>query len=127
MRTVLRQAQSQEPHPGLRAERYAAIDLVRGVLSDEKKPEHVRLLTEQRVPEVYGWAYQRWRQMVSRVCWTAEVSTRSRLLIGVGNPSPLENGLTLHHTYGVPYLPATALKGVLNHWLAERFGRAGAV
>lgn len=41
-----------------------------------------------------------------------EATTRGPLAIGLGNASAYEVGLTLHHTYGVPYLPASALKGL---------------
>jgi len=38
--------------------------------------------------------------------------TSSRLIIGLGGTSPLETSITLHHTFGIPYIPGTALKGV---------------
>ncbi|GHG09770.1 type III-B CRISPR module RAMP protein Cmr6 [Deinococcus piscis] len=41
-----------------------------------------------------------------------EATTLGPLAIGLGNASAYEVGLTLHHTYGVPYLPASALKGL---------------
>jgi CRISPR-associated protein Cmr6 len=34
------------------------------------------------------------------------------IAIGLGNASPLEVGIRLHHTYGMPLLPASALKGL---------------
>lgn len=43
----------------------------------------------------------------------------SRFVIGMGREHPMENGFTLHHTLGVPYLPASGLKGVLAAWLRE--------
>jgi len=47
--------------------------------------------------------------------------TATSLAIGMGNSSALENGLTLHPTYGVPYIPGSAIKGMLaawcEHWL----------
>ena len=42
-----------------------------------------------------------------------EFGTQSRLIIGLGGISPLETSITLHHTYGIPYIPGTALKGVV--------------
>lgn len=41
-----------------------------------------------------------------------EIRAIGPVAVGLGNASPLEVGLTLHHTYGVPYLPGTALKGL---------------
>ena len=40
------------------------------------------------------------------------VETSARLAIGLGMDHPLENGLTFDRVVGVPYLPATALKGL---------------
>ncbi len=35
-----------------------------------------------------------------------------RLVVGMGYPSPVENGFLFHHTYAIPYIPGEALKGV---------------
>lgn len=48
--------------------------------------------------------------------WT--MTTQSRLIIGAGNPHPLDNGLTWHPVLGVPYIPASGLKG-LAKWYAR--------
>jgi CRISPR-associated protein Cmr6 len=40
------------------------------------------------------------------------VKTSSRLVVGLGTSTVYETGMTLHHIYGVPYLPGSALKGV---------------
>ncbi len=39
--------------------------------------------------------------------------TSSRLIVGLGVDSVLETSIKLHHIYGVPYIPASAIKGVL--------------
>jgi CRISPR-associated protein Cmr6 len=39
--------------------------------------------------------------------------TKSRLVIGLGSQSVLETSLTLHKVWGIPYIPATALKGAM--------------
>jgi CRISPR-associated protein Cmr6 len=77
-----------------------------------------------KIPPVYRTAFERWKAAVESRCCTAQVAVESRLLVGLGNHSPLEIGFSLHHTYGVPYLPGSALKGVLNHWAAERLSAA---
>ncbi|NPA14856.1 MAG: type III-B CRISPR module RAMP protein Cmr6 [Aquificae bacterium] len=41
--------------------------------------------------------------------------TGYNLAVGLGLPSFFENGLTFHHTYGVPYLPASSVKGLLRY------------
>lgn len=44
------------------------------------------------------------------------VSSISPLAIGHGGGGVLETGLALHRIYGIPYLPATALKGLAVHY-----------
>lgn len=47
-----------------------------------------------------------------------------RLIIGLGNESVYDTSITLHHVYGIPYIPASAVKGIVRSWIiSERFGR----
>ncbi|WP_347489259.1 type III-B CRISPR module RAMP protein Cmr6 [Desulfoscipio sp. XC116] len=41
-----------------------------------------------------------------------------KLMIGIGGESPYGNipGMTLHHLYGLPYIPASSLKGLTRHY-----------
>ena len=39
-----------------------------------------------------------------------------RLVVGLGREHVQETSMTFHHIYGVPYIPGTAVKGVLRHW-----------
>jgi len=41
------------------------------------------------------------------------LKTASRLVVGLGAGHVLETSLTLHHIFGIPYIPASALKGVV--------------
>ena len=46
-----------------------------------------------------------------------------RLIVGLGSEHVQETNMTLHHIYGIPYIPGSAVKGVLRHWwLQENFG-----
>ncbi|MFN4220148.1 MAG: type III-B CRISPR module RAMP protein Cmr6 [bacterium] len=40
------------------------------------------------------------------------LKTQSRLIVGLGSGHVLETSITLHHIYGIPYIPASSLKGV---------------
>jgi len=42
--------------------------------------------------------------------------TISPMVIGLGNEDIFETSLTLHHIYGIPYIPASAIKGVVRNW-----------
>lgn len=45
-----------------------------------------------------------------------------RLVVGLGISSVYETSMTLHHVWGIPYLPGSALKGVTRNWvISENF------
>lgn len=47
-----------------------------------------------------------------------------RLIVGIGNESVYEVSITLHHIYGIPYIPGQAVKGVTRSWvITEVFGQ----
>ncbi len=48
---------------------------------------------------------------------TAEFKTDANFATGLGLSHPVENGFTWHHTLGVPYLPASGVKGLLRGWV----------
>lgn len=43
---------------------------------------------------------------------TAPATVRGRMVVGLGQESVHETAIALHRTYGVPYLPGSALKGL---------------
>ncbi|GBE54824.1 RAMP superfamily protein [archaeon BMS3Bbin15] len=46
-----------------------------------------------------------------------------RLIVGLGNESVYETSMTLHHIYGIPYIPGSAIKGVVRSYIiTEKFG-----
>lgn len=60
-----------------------------------------------------------------------ELTTQSRLVVGLGGSSVLETSIKLHHIYGIPYIPSSAIKGVLRaykiwilaNWKEEEFSK----
>jgi CRISPR-associated protein Cmr6 len=40
-----------------------------------------------------------------------------RMILGIGGESVYETNMTLHHNYGIPYLPSSSIKGVLRSWI----------
>ena len=44
-----------------------------------------------------------------------------RLVVGLGATHPQEVSMTLHHIYGFPYIPASAIKGITRHWTLLKF------
>ena len=76
---------------------------------------HIRAMTETiRCPEGYREALDRWRYAleIDSDVVLAKAEAQGRIIIGIGEKGALEVGLKLHHTWGVPYLPGSALKGV---------------
>lgn len=49
----------------------------------------------------------------------AEFTPDWRLVTGMGEASVYETNMMLHHVYGVPYIPASTIKGFLRHYLEE--------
>lgn len=46
-----------------------------------------------------------------------------RMIVGLGNESVHETSMMLHHVYGIPYIPGSAIKGVVRSWMiTEKFG-----
>ena len=47
-----------------------------------------------------------------------------RMVVGLGNESVYKTSMTLHHIYGIPYIPASAIKGVVRSYIiTEKFGK----
>jgi CRISPR-associated protein Cmr6 len=94
-----------------------------GKVPDAERDRWLVQLDELAVAADYRHAFERWRSSFhpphDRV---VEVELRGRLLVGHGNPSPTEVGLTTHRTWSVPLVPGTALKGLLSHYLEATYG-----
>jgi CRISPR-associated protein Cmr6 len=52
-------------------------------------------------------------------CKVFTKSTAGRLITGLGGASVYETDITLHHIYGFPYIPASAIKGICNHYAED--------
>lgn len=72
------------------------------------------LMRSIRVPETYNLFFARWREQLAAVPCSilVEARVKGRMIVGLGSESILETGITLNHTYGVPYLPGSSLKGL---------------
>lgn len=57
-----------------------------------------------------------------------EGKLNDKLVMGLGNVSTFETDITLHHTYGIPYIPGSAIKGVLRNYIigeySEKFDKS---
>lgn len=50
-----------------------------------------------------------------------ELEVDWRLAIGLGTESVYETSLTLHHIYGIPYIPAQSLKGAVRNYTINKY------
>ena len=71
----------------------------------------------------YALAYDRWTGSLPRET-SAVLPVQGRLIVGLGGDNVLETGLTLHHTYGVPIIPGSAIKGLAAHYCDQVWGNA---
>jgi len=63
-------------------------------------------------------AYNRWHTMMSAtgaILFNAVLDWR--MVIGLGGESVLETDITLHHLYGIPFIPGSALKGLTRAYI----------
>lgn len=131
MRKVLRELGGYPDHLGLAHDVWAPFVL------DQKSNEHGKLdrkdsegwfawLTDRRrPPDHYGRALDRWTQSLTGPDDLAfHATAQGRLLVGHGNASPSEVGITLHRTWGVPVIPGSSLAGLLAHHVAATLGPA---
>jgi len=72
-------------------------------------------------PDPYASSYKRWCGTLAALgAETRTAMVAGRMVVGVGDESILETSVTLHHTYGVPYIPGSALKGLAASFARQR-------
>lgn len=74
-------------------------------------------------PCEYSHWFKRWGDALHNYgaqCRVAEVL--GRIAVGLGEKSVLETSVALHHTYGVPYIPGSAIKGMAASFARQYLG-----
>ncbi len=118
-------------HPGLLLQRY----LAKPVTGDDGDPNERREILNaalqagksEKLCTLYSDAYHRWdSSFPSDTLHQSEtLKTTGRLIVGLGSENVLETGLSLHHTYGTPIIPGSALKGLTAHYCDQIWGQRG--
>lgn len=81
----------------------------------------VRFSQDQQRTSFYKTYFERWECFLSSQNATQlRAKVHWRLVVGLGSGSVLETSMTLHHIYGVPYIPGSALKGVVSCYYLEK-------
>ncbi len=85
---------------------------------------HFDAVCKLSVPEngFYSQAYARWLALCNTAATASQgahrtLSLQHRALIGLSEISLWNTSVTLHATYGVPYIPGSALKGLARHYV----------
>ena len=118
-------------HPGMILQRFLARQ---GGGTDERRNADERrdLLEAARraagneaLRSLYGLAFERWAMGLTGdvLRSTEDLRTSGRMIVGLGSENVLETGIRLHHTYGVPFIPGSALKGLASHYCDQVWGQ----
>ncbi len=84
------------------------------------KQDLVNQVSNIEVPDIYeSFFYDIWKPSVEKYA-PQSIEISGRMIVGLGAESVLETSITLHRTYGVPYIPGSALKGLAASY-AHRF------
>lgn len=112
------------PHAGLWLDKY-----LDGSRANDAKQSLVSEVASLPLPALYLLAYERWRQGLCTLAPTVDsgatlrlghATVRGRMVVGLGAEAVLENSITLQHTYGVPFIPGSALKGLAAAYANQR-------
>jgi len=107
-------------HAGLWLDKFLKYQTEDGTNDEQTKKARADLIIDLgkiAVPEGYRQAFSRRQQLfdtlkkenLAEVC---EATVEGRMIIGLGQKGPVEAGLALEHTWGVPMIPGSALKGL---------------
>ena len=105
-------------HPGLWLDKYIEDQSKDNALSRHKL---VNQVAELPVAEAYNAFYAHWEKMLIEYgAQTRKATVQGRMIIGLGDESVLETSVTLHRTYGIPYIPGSALKGLAASYIRQK-------
>jgi CRISPR-associated protein Cmr6 len=111
----------EQTNAGLWLEKYS-----RDISSTGNNAATIEAITKTvKIPPEYKLHYERWERELKQKehagqVKTAQATVQGRLVVGLGAESILETAIALHRTYGVPFIPGSALKGLASA-AAHRF------
>lgn len=114
-----------ETHAGLWFDRYIGQQKKRGEKLQngevESRAQLVCEVAKQPISTTYQAYFTRWQQNLAEIgAKLCEAQVRGRMVVGLGSESVLETSICLHRTYGVPYIPGSALKGLAASYAHQR-------
>lgn len=112
----------RNPHTGLWLDKYIE-DQVKN--SSSTRSQLVREVAGLPVPASYNAYYDRWvKSLKDYGAQSRAAKVLGRMVIGLGDESILETSISLHRTYGVPYIPGSALKGLASSYVYHHLSEA---
>lgn len=104
-------------NPGLWLDKYIAGQNGKGEQRNERevtfKQQLVGDVAKSRPPVEYTLIFQRWKENIQSLGANLKsLKIEGRVIVGLGAEAVLEASVALHRTYGVPYIPGSALKGL---------------
>lgn len=118
-------------HPGLWLDKFICNQGEQARCADERDDPKKRLPKTRLVEEVaeipawqdYQRFFDRWQESLADCkAQLGEAQTLGRMVVGLGGEAVLETAITLHRTYGVPYISGSALKGLAASYARQRLG-----
>jgi hypothetical protein len=108
---------TKEMHVGLWLDKYLSsnpdLTKIRHTLTQE--------VASLPMPVAYQAFFDRWEKMLAEFkARTRRATVKGRMIVGLGDESVLETSIALHHTYGVPYIPGSALKGLASSYAHQK-------
>jgi CRISPR-associated protein Cmr6 len=84
--------------------------------NNDEEPFKNQLISEMAkttTPDIYKSFYARWKGSLNAVGTKFKnLKVEGRMIVGLGAESILETSISLHRTYGVPFIAGSALKGL---------------
>jgi CRISPR-associated protein Cmr6 len=111
-------------HPGLLIQRgYPTYD--QSEQGKQAKTAHISEVCRIPIDDLYRHAYERWVRVTANPMRFRSHVLRldTRLFIGLSGGGMLETGCAIAHSYGVPYIPGSSVKGAVRaHVSGTQFG-----
>jgi CRISPR-associated protein Cmr6 len=114
--------QARNPHAGLWLDKYYSD---KGKETENNKSQFVRKVAGLPVPALYDAYFKRWIESLKNYgAQSRAAKVLGRMIIGLGGASSLETSISLDRTYGVPYIPGSALKGLASSYVYHHLSEA---
>ncbi|WP_054537069.1 type III-B CRISPR module RAMP protein Cmr6 [Herpetosiphon geysericola] len=87
-----------------------------------------QIARKEPVLKLYQQFFARWLNALKEIpdICLLKAEVKGRMVVGLGAESVLENSIALQRTYGMPYIPGSALKGLASSFAHQRLGQGAA-